>query len=70
MKNLQITETASPLYSPGTVVYAKDNPAIELAILHYVGGIYYCAVVGDAKYNNLPFLECQLGQRSEMDRKL
>lgn len=65
MKHLEITETASPLYSPGTVVYAKENPAIELAILYYARGIYYCAIVGDAKYNNMPFLECQLVQGSK-----
>ena len=65
MKHLEIIETTSPLYPPGTVVYAKENPAIELVILYYAKGIYYCAVVGDAKYNNLPFLECQLAQGTE-----
>lgn len=62
MKQLEVVETVPPLYKPGTVVYSKENPAIELAVIHYAKGIYYCAVVGDAQYNNLPFLECQLVQ--------
>ena len=49
-----------PLYKPGTVVHSKDNPAIGLAVITYANGIYYCAVIGNAQNNNLPFLECQL----------
>ena len=59
------TETLHPRYQPGTVVYSKGEPDVRLAVLRYTQGIYYCAVIGNAQHNNLPFLECQLeGGRS------
>jgi hypothetical protein len=54
------SEVAAPLYPPGTVVYAKADPEIELSVLRYSRGVYYCATIGNAQNNNLPFLECQL----------
>jgi hypothetical protein len=54
------TEGKAPRYEPGTVVYSRVDHTTRLVVTTYSQGIYYCAVIGDAKKNNLPFLECQL----------
>lgn len=55
-----INEKVKQLYQAGSVVYAKRDPSVKLSVLRYSKGIYYCAVIGDAQKNNLPFLETQL----------
>jgi hypothetical protein len=47
-------------FQVGTVVYSKADPQIKLLIMKYDSGIYHCAVVGDAKRNDLVFFESQL----------
>ena len=49
------------IYQTGTVVYSKMDRSIKLSVLKYSNGIYYCAVIGNAEKNNLPYLESQLG---------
>lgn len=53
-------DTLAPLYKPGTVVYSKTDATTRLSVMTYSRGVYYCAVIGDAEKNNLPFLEWQL----------
>ena len=47
------------LYQSGSVVYSRLDPSIKLSVLKYSKGIYYCAVIGNAR-KNLPFLESQI----------
>ena len=38
---------ADNIYSVGTVITAKEAPAVKLEIIKYYQRIYYCAVVGN-----------------------
>jgi hypothetical protein len=48
------------LYPEGTVITAKDDPALTLVIMKYYQRIYYCAVVGDAARKPLTYFEREL----------
>jgi hypothetical protein len=48
------------LYQEGTVITAKDDPALKLLIMKYCQQIYYCAVVGDAARKPLTYFEREL----------
>jgi hypothetical protein len=47
-------------YEVGTVVCSKEDPQRKLLIMKHAKGIYYCAVIGNAAINNVPFFESQL----------
>lgn len=35
-----------PVYAPGTILYARQNPTIALTLVSYLQRIYYCRHAG------------------------
>lgn len=48
------------LYAVGTIITAKEAPAIKLEITKYYQRIYYCAVVGNEAGKVMAYFERDL----------
>ena len=47
-------------FSEGSVVYAKENPALRLVVRRYVKRIYYCTVQENPTQKELVYFEREL----------
>ena len=48
------------LYEEGTLITAKENPALVLVIKKYVQRIYYCEIAGQPGLQQLAYFERNL----------
>ena len=48
------------VYKQGSLIYAKENPALQLVIVAYCQRIYYCAPATDIKGKQRAYFEREL----------
>jgi hypothetical protein len=53
-------DNADNIYKEGTIVTAKEKPALKLKITKYYHRIYYCAVVDEPARKPLVYFEREL----------
>ena len=52
------------IFSEGSVVYARENPALALVVRRYVGRIYYCTLQNNPSHKELVYFERELMAQS------
>lgn len=48
------------VYKPGTILFAKDHPSIQLRVIKYLQRIYYCERVGNEEVRQLAYFHREL----------
>jgi hypothetical protein len=51
------------VFKEGELVYANENPALELIIRRYVQRVYYCRVKDGLDQNDLVYFERELTRK-------
>jgi hypothetical protein len=59
-KIMRDTTKADNIYSEGTIITAKVDPALKLVIKRYYQRIYYCAVVNEPDRKHFAYFEREL----------
>ena len=58
--HMNVSADTDNFFKEGTVVVAKANSDVELRIVKYYDGIYYCAVEGNPDHKILVYFEREL----------
>lgn len=54
------TDYDNAVYQPGAIVFAKDQPLIQLRVIKYLQRIYYCERVGNEASRQLAYFHREL----------